>query len=197
MPRNLHCAAFVPSPIGIAFVRMDEDGRIVIPAELRHSFGERTPPFDVLYNLARRGHATAQAAPGWPPRSERDEVERILKFIARVDPDKLLRDHLEDVQNFARIVACRYIDGRMGKKWQLRVPYIVRTWLGISAERLSGKKKPRRDVAKDPLIIVLGNVGNLELWSESTFKDASIAESSEFHSLRSKAAEVLRHAAHK
>jgi len=194
MPRNVHRATFVPEPIGIAYVQMDVDGRIVVPSDLRGSFRDQEAPFLVRFSLAGRGYVTAQSASGWPPYSERTEVERALKLLDRTDTRDLPRDHLQNVQDFARVVACRYIDGKMGRKWQMRIPHTVRAWLGLAQRRSPMGKTKRKDIAKGHFVIVLGNVGSLEVWSEESFKNAPIHDSSDFDALRAKAAESLVHA---
>ena len=145
MPPHVHRVPFVPPPIGIAYVTVDGQGRIVVPAELRAAFGDRRPPFSILYSLAGPGYVTAQTADGWPPLSERAEVERALKPLYRIDPRTLPADHLKIIQDFVRLVACRYVDGAIDKSWQVRIPETVRAWLGLKTRATGrGGGAPRR-----------------------------------------------------
>ncbi|MBI4717044.1 MAG: hypothetical protein HY763_04510 [Planctomycetes bacterium] len=200
MPPRVHRAAFVPPPIGLAYVAVDNQGRLVIPVGLQRSLAPRKPPFDVSYTLAGRGYATVQPSDTWPPGSEREEVGRILTLLQHADPSKLSAAQLRIVQDFARIVACRYLDGQIHKKWQVPIPEPVRAWLGLvtqgsnwmghqSRQRHGGRGRARTGQH----VIVIGTIGALEIWSEEPLKEVLPTQLPEFARLRSEAAELLRH----
>jgi len=178
----------------MAYVEVHSQGRIVVPSGLRPAFRTRKPPFQVLYSLAGTSCVRIQPADAWPPPSERSEVARALKQLEHVDPATLPSDHLEQVQDFARFAACRYLDGNVDKAWQVRIPKPVLAWLGLSIRRTGSTKRTQRTKENLPSLIVLGNVGSLEVWSAAMFKDAAFDNASRFPELLTKAMQALLHA---
>jgi len=193
MPPNVHRAAFVPSPIGAAYVSVDVQGRIVVPKELRGSFGARRPPFSILYSLSRPGYAAAYPGDAWPPRDERLEVERTLGFLGNADPGTFAADQLTTIQAFARLVACRYLDATIDRSWQVRIPEVVRAWLGLSTRAPAFNKARVGRGRQRESVVVIGNFAGLEIWSGTTFKDAVLGEMPRFGALRAEATQILRH----
>ena len=202
MPPRVHRADFVPPPIGVAYANVDVQGRVVLPVDLRGAFGERTPLFGVVFTLAEAGYTTVQPADSWPPQSEREDVERTLGLLKRVDPADLSARDLKTIQDLVRIVACRYLDGPISGSWQITIPATVLAWLGLSPRREPRGKKGEGGSQKRPrgspspqCVILIGSVCAVEIWSEALLKHTLPQLLPDFTVLRTEAAEALRHAA--
>jgi len=201
MPPRVHRATFVPPRIGIARVVIDAQGRIVVPTGLRAAWGDPTLPADVIFTLAGRGYVTVSLAATWPADDERTVIDPVLALAARADPASLPSDHLKKAQEFFRLIACRYLDGQVRKKWQLIVPAPVRAWLGVGhavkdatqSKEMLGKE--RREERRSPYsLIAIGTFGALELWSEETLKDVLPVQAANLPALASETLQALRHA---
>lgn len=205
MPPRIHRLEFVPSPFGLAHVAVDQQGRFTIPTGLREVFRDRTPPFGVAYSLAAAGRVTVHPADCWPAPDERDVVAPVLAAVGQAEPTALSSDHLQKLQDFLRVVACRYLDGSIAKKWQITLPAPVRAWLGVPValensgvipkRRGSTKARPKKgpqDKGRTGIVVV-GNLGALELWNEAAFQSAVPTESEPLSTLTTEVSRVLKH----
>lgn len=206
MPPRVHRLDFVPPTVGMAHVSVDVQGRIVVPKDLRPAFETRLPPIEVVWTLARRGCAIVHPADSWPDPEEREIIASLRQLVDSTSPAALERRQLPEVQDFCRLIACRYLDGSLLAKWQLQLPAPVLAWLGLPpmrrlrSRRTARTKKESRSRPSsvtpraDSSLIVIGVFGALEFWTTDRLGETLPEQTKEFSRLATDAVQILRHA---
>jgi len=193
---------FLPSYVGLSRVAIDTQGRVVVPSDLRAVFRGRKLPIRVTFTLSARGKAVISPSDTCPSGTEREVLDPTLELARRADPRRLPADHLQSVQDFFRVLACRFLDGEILAKWQLSLPAAVRSWLGLGLIQSnpaksgtpSGQRRQRKIRGTLGTAIVVGNFGALEIWNETDFRESVTESARNFDSLITQAATGLRHA---
>ena len=199
--------------VGVAEVTVDRQGRLTVPTTFRSAFAERRAPFDVVFGLLGRGQATVHAADMWPSPDEKASFERALRLGDAVNPQRLSSRDLRTVQTFLRLAACRYLDGEIQRGWRIRLPAPVRAWLDLPPVGKARDEAPepqdtqvvdsfdnvpteRGQKGKNALgqIIVVGNLGALELWTRSAWASGVAVQSDLLDELATQTVQVLTHA---
>lgn len=189
MEPSPHKPPFIPQGIGVSYVAPDESGRVTIPSEFRgRVFGDVQPPFAVVLCLVGRGGVAMYPANRWPMASERRLLEDAKKVLVEVDLDHLTPAQLGRAQSFFRLLACRYVDGMIRDNWRLLLPSAVRAWLRLPPLESKKRDKRRAQVGmpkrpESPGLVVVGNLGAIEFWSESELQEAIRADSATFKEL--------------
>ncbi len=196
MPKRVRRVSVVPESVGLSYATPDEEGRITIPSDLRGVFRGRKPPVDVVFCLLARGFVSVYPRDHWPTASERRLLDDAKKLAAEVDPDRLTASQLDTAQLFYRLVACRYLDGRIQESWRLLLPSVVRAWLGVpplqTKRKGKGQEKRGRPARPNPPgLVVIGNFGNIELWNENDLKSALAVDDSRFKELTTEVNQIL------
>lgn len=179
----------IPEGIGISYVAPDESGRVTIPSEFRgRVFGDAQPPFAVVLCLVGRGGVSMYPADRWPMLTERRLLEDAKKVLVEVDLDHLTPTQLGRAQIFFRLLACRYVDATIRENWRLLLPSAVRAWLRLPPLESKKRDKPQPRVGRpkrheSPGLVVVGNIGAVEFWSENELQEAIRADSATFKEL--------------